>query len=76
MENKRLIKALSEILIQGCLPLASMDCFKMVYPDTDEIPVACASAIYFFITFSFAASDGSSFREIIFCILSGFYPEN
>jgi len=29
----------------------------------------------FFLTGSLAASEGSSFIEKVFCILSGFYPE-
>ena len=32
-------------------------------------------SILTFIRVSFAASEGSSFREMVFCMLSGFYPE-
>ena len=69
------MNALSERLIQGCLPLASIECFSIVKPLIAETFTARDCAMYCCTSASLAASEGRSFREMVFCILSGFYPE-
>jgi hypothetical protein len=70
-----LMYAFKERLTQACLPLASIECFRIVKPETAETVTVSTFAMYFFTTASLAASDGSNLREMVFCIKSGFYPE-
>src|SRR6185436_4707810 len=62
------MKATRERLIHGCLPRASIDFFWRLYPLTDVGFTAAACAMYFFITASLDASEGSNLNVKLFCM--------